>query len=101
MLFGYGTGVSATICMMRGRDPEQLERMKEKCNVENILNERILLDEAEVNRRLEEKKRRYGQNDWSTTDSLSEIRENTYYLLSIDSRWRRYYSFKPSQSAKL
>ena len=101
MLFGYGSGVSATICMIRGRDPEQLERMKEKCNVENILAERILLDEAEVARRREEKKRRYGKNDWSTSDSISEIRENTYYLLNIDSRWRRSYSFKPSQSAKL
>lgn len=100
-MFGYGSGVSATICMMRGRDPVQLERMKEKCNLEDILAERILLDQAEVTRRREEKKRRYGKNNWSSTDSLSEIRENTYYLLHIDSQWRRYYSFKSSQSAKL
>ena len=101
MLFGYGSGISATICMMRGRYPEQLERMKEKCDVENILKDRILLDEAEATRRREEKKRRYGKSDWSSSDSLSEIRENTCYLLSIDSRWRRFYSFKPPQSAKL
>lgn len=101
MMFGFGSGVSGSMFLLRARDSAQLDRLQARCKLEAILSDRICIDEAESARRKNSKKERYGKKNWMTEDSLDELQENTYYLIGVDDRWRRSYAVKSAQHAKL
>lgn len=99
LLFAYGSGLSSSLFTISvGSTSAKLSKMIQNNPLEAILSTRIKLSPSEFARRMKKREKDYLSNSFTPEDSISELRDGTFYLVKIDKRWRRYYARKHSIS---
>jgi hydroxymethylglutaryl-CoA synthase len=85
-MFAYGSGLAASMFRLRAvRDlPKNPELFA-------VLASRIKISPEEYTRRMLEREKNYEKKNFTTVDSLTELRPGTVYLEKVDDRWRRFY----------
>ena len=92
LCFSYGSGAASsmyTLCV-KG----DISQMKKALNLEDRLNSRTKRTVAEYDDDVKKHDTRYRTAPYTPVDSLDYIEKGSYYLDSIDDKWRRTYKLK-------
>jgi len=105
LLFSYGSGSASTLFSIKVTKPN-IKYIADTSNIQQRLASRVFVKPEEFTQILTQNEKRYesGKEGYTPTQSLSDLFPGTYYLSSIDTRYRRTYLRLPPtnyQSAKL
>ncbi|KAI3812975.1 hypothetical protein L1987_17688 [Smallanthus sonchifolius] len=101
MMFSYGSGLTATMFSLRlteGKAPFSLPNIAKILNIEHKLKTRTELEPGKFVDLMHVMEHRYGGKDYVTSKDTSHLASGTYYLTHVDSKFRRYYAKKVTES---
>ena len=95
-MFSYGSGLIASMFMITvDSKHEYFQKMKNLMEFKTRLDSRIQLTPMEYEKLMEEREGKYGKKDYETDErDVDLLFHSTYYLYSVDAKWRRYYKIK-------
>ena len=85
-MFAYGSGLAASmfrlrVCRDLPKNPELFA----------YLASRTKINPDDYTRRMVDREKNYERKNYTTADSLTELRPGTVYLEKVDDKYRRYY----------
>ncbi|CAI9093909.1 OLC1v1029512C1 [Oldenlandia corymbosa var. corymbosa] len=104
ILFSYGSGLSATMFSLRlreGQHPFSLSKIASVMNVSEKLKSRHEFPPEKFVETMHLMEQRYGANNFVTSKDCSLLAPGTYYLLEVDSKYRRFYAKKALANGSL
>ncbi|KAL3498755.1 hypothetical protein ACH5RR_041487 [Cinchona calisaya] len=104
ILFSYGSGLTATMFSLRlreGQNPFSLSNIASVMNVAEKLKSRHEFSPEKFVEIMHLMEKRYGANDFLTSKDCSLLAPGTYYLLEVDSKYRRFYAKKACENGSL
>lgn len=103
MLFSYGSGSLASMYTLRGRQSTStrfsLELMAKVLNIDERLSARHQVSAEEYTVYMNIRERVYGRHSQAIIQPISSLAPGTYYLESIDAKFRRTYAKKGEASS--
>lgn len=97
-MFSYGSGSAASMFTLKV--VKDLNPLKSKLNFLSQLNDRIKIDPTVYDKMMNLKEKIYGKKDLHFELKENFLRNNTFFLESIDSMWVRNYRFYSNGSIK-
>lgn len=101
IMFSYGSGLSATMFSLKvneGQHPFSLSNIATVMNVAEKLKSRHEFPPEKFVEIMKLMEHRYGGKDFVTSKDCSLLAPGTYYLTEVDSKYRRFYAKKASES---
>lgn len=99
LMFSYGSGCAASMFTIRVKEDYNIIRFTS--DYTERLNNRIKKTPEEYENCLAERETHYGVKGYNPVGDTSELLPGTYYLESIDEKWRRTYKRIPCISKKI
>lgn len=97
LMFSYGSGCAASMFSLQIRGPIKDIQLRNQ-DVLPDLEKRIILDPKTMEDIMTSKEKLYISNGYTPLSPVEDIRQGTYYLVSVDDKWRRYYAKKEVDS---
>ncbi|XP_027085226.1 hydroxymethylglutaryl-CoA synthase-like isoform X1 [Coffea arabica] len=104
ILFSYGSGLTSTMFSLRlreGQHPFSLSHIASVMNVAEKLKSRHEFSPEKFVETMHLMEHRYGAKDFVTSKDCSLLAPGTYYLLEVDSMYRRSYAKKACENGSL
>eukprot|EP00301_Raphidiophrys_heterophryoidea_P013518 c2095_g1_i1.p1 GENE.c2095_g1_i1~~c2095_g1_i1.p1 ORF type:complete len:276 (+),score=70.04 c2095_g1_i1:541-1368(+) len=92
LMFSYGSGIAASLFVLRVAGSTQA--IREAINLDHVLSSRIKVSPAQFTEMLACREQLHGKSGLSARWGVENIREGTFYLDSIDDKFRRKYLVK-------
>ncbi|KAJ8458019.1 hypothetical protein OPV22_030945 [Ensete ventricosum] len=102
VMFSYGSGLSSTMFSFKlqdGQHPFNLSNIASILNVSEKLEKRHVISPESFVETLKLMEHRYGAKDFETSKDTSLLSTGTFYLVNVDSMYRRYYAKKGAEEA--
>lgn len=100
LIFSYGSGLASSMFSIKissnasaGSPLDLLQRSTQQHL--QLLSQRLEVSPAEFDRRMKEREDSYGKAGFAPKEDVSILFPGTYYLNSVDEKFRRTYSRKP------
>ncbi|WOL13090.1 hydroxymethylglutaryl-CoA synthase-like [Canna indica] len=103
VMFSYGSGLSSTMFSFKlqdGQHPFSLSNMASILNVSEKLERRHVFSPEKFVETMKLMEHRYGAKDFETSQDTSLLSPGTFYLVKVDSMYRRFYAQKDAKEAK-
>ncbi|CAL9165092.1 unnamed protein product [Musa hybrid cultivar] len=102
VMFSYGSGLSSTMFSFKlqdGQHPFNISNIATVLNVSEKLEKRHVISPENFVETLKLMEHRYGAKDFETSKDTSLLSPGTFYLVNVDSMYRRYYAKKGTEEA--
>ncbi|XP_065025376.1 hydroxymethylglutaryl-CoA synthase-like isoform X2 [Musa acuminata AAA Group] len=102
VMFSYGSGLSSTMFSFKlqdGQHPFNISNIATVLNVSEKLEKRHVIPPENFVETLKLMEHRYGAKDFETSKDTSLLSPGTFYLVNVDSMYRRYYAKKGTEEA--
>ncbi|KAG6520735.1 hypothetical protein ZIOFF_017795 [Zingiber officinale] len=102
VMFSYGSGLTSTMFsfkLQNGQHPFSLPNIASVLNVSEKLERRHVVSPEKFVETLKLMEHRYGAKDFETSRDTSLLTPGTFYLVNVDSMYRRYYARKNVEEA--
>ncbi|XP_074560777.1 hydroxymethylglutaryl-CoA synthase-like [Curcuma longa] len=102
VMFSYGSGLTSTMFsfkLQNGQHPFSLPNIASVLNVSEKLERRHVVSPEKFVETLKLMEHRYGAKDFETSKDTSLLTPGTFYLVNVDSMYRRYYARKDVEEA--
>ena len=92
-MFSYGSGCASSLFSLYVKGDYSLIKSR-NVDIQERLDNRIKITPDDFEKILLRKEKLFLINNYIPQGSITNLRENTYYLTRVDEKWRRYYSRK-------
>ncbi|KAG6517886.1 hypothetical protein ZIOFF_021285 [Zingiber officinale] len=102
VMFSYGSGLTSTMFsfkLQNGQHPFSLPNIASVLNVSEKLERRHVVSPEKFVETLKLMEHRYGAKDFETSRDTNLLTPGTFYLVNVDSMYRRYYARKNVEEA--
>ncbi|CAL9136853.1 unnamed protein product [Musa textilis] len=100
VMFSYGSGLSSTMFSFKlqdGQHPFNISNIASVLNVSEKLEKRHVISPENFVETLKLMEHRYGAKGFETSKDTSLLSPGTFYLVNVDSMYRRYYAKKDTE----
>lgn len=98
MMFSYGSGLASSLFSLRVVG--SIKAIAEHLNVRQRLAQRTAVAPADFTRVLDTREQRYGKCGYKAEAPIDGLYPGTFYLVEVDSKYRRSYQRAPGHYRK-
>lgn len=94
LLFSYGSGIASSMFSLRARSAKELQKMRRCIALHERLEARVEREPQEFADTLLEREKLHTTPSFEPTGDISDMFDNTFYLVRKDEKSRRFYERK-------